>query len=240
MSDYLEAAQVQGFTWGQPEYEFKTESGKHSVKMHFDETAYLVLAMRYKELFRDGGSGGMEDVPYEIDPYLTEINTGAIDKAYMNSRFKKFLKALQDGMETADVLNELHKSFAVLSQEEQKYAHMFLLDVQRGNKPMEDNKTLSDYITEYQAEARNDRIHRFALVIGVDEKQLRDFMNRHVTTGNINEFGLFDKLKNTVDRDIARGYFGRTEGKPIKTFRIPAKIDTILRQFILSGGFDVE
>lgn len=239
-NDYLEAAQVQGFTWGQLEYEFKTEAGKHSVKMHFDETAYLVLAMRYKELFRDGGSGGMEDVPYEIDPYLTEINTGAIDKAYMNSRFKKFLKALQDGVETAEVLNELHKSFAVLSQEEQKYAHMFLLDVQRGNKIVEDDKTLSDYITEYQAEARNDRIHRFALAIGVDEKQLRDFMNRHVTTENINEFGLFDKLKNTVDRDIARGYFERTEGQPIKPFRIPAKIDTILRQFILSGGFDVE
>ena len=239
-NDYLEAAQVQGFTWGQLEYEFKTEAGKHSVKMHFDETAYLVLAMRYKELFRDGGSGGMEDVPYEIDPYLTEINTGAIDKAYMNSRFKKFLKALQDGVETAEVLNELHKSFAVLSQEEQKYAHMFLLDVQRGNKTVEEDKTLSDYITEYQAEARNDRIHRFALAIGVDEKQLRDFMNRHVTTENINEFGLFDKLKNTVDRDIARGYFERTEGQPIKPFRIPAKIDTILRQFILSGGFDVE
>lgn len=239
-NDYLESAQVQGFTWGQLEYEFKTEAGKHSVKMHFDETAYLVLAMRYKELFRDGGSGGMEDVPYEIDPYLTEINTGAIDKAYMNSRFKKFLKALQDGVETAEVLNELHKSFAVLSQEEQKYAHMFLLDVQRGNKIVEDDKTLSDYITEYQAEARNDRIHRFALAIGVDEKQLRDFMNRHVTTENINEFGLFDKLKNTVDRDIARGYFERTEGQPIKPFRIPAKIDTILRQFILSGGFDVE
>lgn len=239
-NDYLEAAQVQGFTWGQLEYEFKTEAGKHSVKMHFDETAYLVLAMRYKELFRDGGSGGMEDVPYEIDPYLTEINTGAIDKAYMNSRFKKFLKALQDGVDTAEVLNELHKSFAVLSQEEQKYAHMFLLDVQRGNKIVEDDKTLSDYITEYQAEARNDRIHRFALAIGVDEKQLRDFMNRHVTTENINEFGLFDKLKNTVDRDIARGYFERTEGQPIKPFRIPAKIDTILRQFILSGGFDVE
>lgn len=77
--------------------------------------------MRYKELFRDSGSGGMEDMPYEIDPYLTEIITGAIDKAYMNSRFKKFLKALQAGVETADVLNELHKSFAVLSQEEQKH-----------------------------------------------------------------------------------------------------------------------
>lgn len=239
-NDYLEAAQVQGFTWEQIEYEFRAETGRLSVKMHFEETAYLVLAMRYKELFRDGESGGTEDVPYEIDPYLTEINTGAIDKAYMNSRFKKFLKALQDGAETADVLNELHKSFAVLSQEEQKYARMFLVDVQRGNKIVEEDKALSDYITEYQAEARNDRIHRFALAIGVDEKQLRDFMNRHVTTENINEFGLFDKLKNTVDRDIARGYFERTEGQPIRTFRIPAKIDTILRQFILSGGFDVE
>lgn len=239
-NDYLEAAQVQGFTWEQIEYEFRTETGRLSVKMHFEETAYLVLAMRYKELFRDGESGGTEDVPYEIDPYLTEINTGAIDKAYMNSRFKKFLKALQDGAETADVLNELHKSFAVLSQEEQKYARMFLVDVQRGNKIVEEDKALSDYITEYQAEARNDRIHRFALAIGVDEKQLRDFMNRHVTTESINEFGLFDKLKNTVDRDIARGYFERTEGQPIRTYRIPAKIDTILRQFILSGGFDVE
>lgn len=106
---------------------------------------------------------------------------------------------------------------------------MFLLDVQKGNKPLEDNKTLSYYITEYQVEARNDRIHRFTLAIGVDEKQLRDFMNRHITTENTNEFGLFDKLKNTVDRGIARGYFERTEGKAIKIFRIPAKIDTILR-----------
>lgn len=44
----------------------------------------------------------------------------------------------------------------------------------------------------------------------------------------------------SVDRDIVRGYFECTEGKPIKIFRIQPKIDTILRQFILSGGFDVE
>ena len=47
-------------------------------------------------------------------------------------------------------------------------------------------------------------------------------------------------MKSTVDRDIARDYFERAEGKPIKAFRVPAKVDTILRQFILSGGFDVE
>lgn len=68
-------------------------------------------------------------MPYEIDSYLTEINTGVIDANYMNSRFKKYIKALQDGAETAAVLDELHKSFATLTQEEQKYANIFLHDV---------------------------------------------------------------------------------------------------------------
>ena len=38
----------------------------------------------------DGGAG--DDVPFEIDGYLTEIDTGRIDSDYMNSRFEKFLK----------------------------------------------------------------------------------------------------------------------------------------------------
>ena len=241
-NDYLEAAKVQGFTWDKMEYTFKQAKNiKTTVTMHLDETTYLVLALRYKELFGgDGGSGGGDDVPYEIDTHLTEINTGRIDRDYMNTRFTKYLKALQDGAETAEVLNELHKSFAVLTHEEQKYAHMFLVDVQQGNKAVEDGKTLSDYITEYQTEARNDRIHRFSLALGIDEKQLRDFMNRNVTAENINDFGLFDKLLDGVDKSAARDYFEKTEGQPVKMPRVRAKVDKILRQFILSGGFDVD
>ena len=209
--------------------------------MHLDETTYLVLALRYKELFGgDGGGTGGDDVPYEIDTHLTEINTGRIDRDYMNTRFTKYLKALQDGAETADVLDELHKSFAVLTHEEQKYAHMFLVDIQQGNKSVEEGKTLSDYITEYQTEARNDRIHRFALALGIEEKQLRDFMNRNVTAENINDFGLYDKLLDGVDKSAAREYFEKSEGQPVKMPRVRAKVDKILRQFILTGGFDVE
>ena len=73
---YLEAAKVQGFTW--------TMTG-----LHLDETTYLILALRYKELFTGTGGAPIRDVPYEIDTYLTEINTGVIDADYMNSRFKK-------------------------------------------------------------------------------------------------------------------------------------------------------
>ena len=237
-NDYLEAALVQGFTWNP---EKPTPDGKSDVKMHFDENIYLVLALRYKELFSGGGSGGgSDDVPYEIDTHLTEINTGRIDRDYMNTRFTKYLKALQDGSETADVLNELHKSFAVLTHEEQKYAHMFLLDIQRGSKSVKDGKTLSDYIAEYQTEARNDRIHRFAMLLGIDEVQLRGFMSRHVTAENINDFGLYDKLLASIDRSTARGYIEKIEGQHVKPFRIPSKVDKLLRQFILSGGFDIE
>ena len=158
----------------------------------------------------------------------------------MESRFRKYLKELQDGVETTAALKELHKSFAVLSQEQQKYARIFLTDVQQGNITVADDKTLIDYINQYQAEAQDDRIHRFAVALGVDEIQLRDFMKRDITIGNINEFGLFDKLKDTVDKAVAREYFESIEHQPVKPFRVPLKVDTILRQFILSGGFDID
>jgi len=111
-----------------------------------------------------------------------------------------------------------------------------LLDIQRGSKKVEDGKSLSDYITEYQIEARNDSIHKFAVAIGVDEAQLRAFMDRGVNQDNINEFGLFDRLKDTVDKSIAKAYFEKIEGQPIKMFKIPAKVDQALRRFILSEG----
>ena len=162
-NDYLEAAKIQGFTWKQPTYPFSHGSGKPKtqVDMKLDKNNYLVLAMRYKELFGGSGVGGGDDVPYEIDGYLTQIDTGKIDADYMNSRFEKFLKILtQDNVDEAEMrktLDDLHKSFAVLTQEEQKYANIFLHDVDSGNARMESGKTFRDYITEYQSKAKMTR-----------------------------------------------------------------------------------
>lgn len=122
---YLEAAKIQGFTWEKLSYPFTQDNGtKTSVDLHLDETTYLILALRYKELFENSGVGPIDEVPYEIDTYLTEINTGVIDADYMNSRFTKYLKMLQSGEESEEVLDDLHKSFATLTQEEQKYANL--------------------------------------------------------------------------------------------------------------------
>ena len=229
---------IQGFTWEKAEY--KDEKTDETILVKFNETTYLTLVLRYKELFQGGGGVKVDDLPYEIDPHLTEINTGTIDRNYMESRFRKFLRQLQDGVETTDALIALHKSFAVLTQEQQKYARIFLTDVQQGKIQVSDEKTLIDYINQYQAEAQNDRIHRFAESIGVDETLLRSMISRNLNESNINEFGLFDQLKASVDRSKAKEYLEKRFGKPIKPFRIPAEVDEILRKFILNEDFDEE
>ena len=237
---YLEAAQIQGFTWNHSSYQFSDDSGTRQVDLEFDQTQYLILALRYKELFKKNNSGIGGDVPYEIDTHLTEINTGVIDANYMNSRFKKYLKALQDGIETKEILEELHKSFATLTQEEQKYATLFLRDVHSGDVTVDENKSLRDYITEYMVRAKNDQLHRFAVALGVDETELREFMKFDVSESTINEFGRFDKLKATVNKDTAQTFLEHLEGTKVKKFQVSIKVDKILRQFILSGGFDLD
>jgi type I restriction enzyme, R subunit len=245
-NDYLEAAKIQGFTWKQSTYEFSHGSGKPKTKvdMKLDENTHLVLAMRYKELFGVIDGGGGDNVPFDIDGYLTEIDTGKIDSDYMNSRFDKFLKVLKqddvDEVEMRKTLDDLHKSFAMLTQEEQKYANIFLHDIQSGSAKMESGKTFRDYITEYQSKAKNDQIHRISRFLGVDEKKLRNLMAANVTETSINEFGRFDDLKASVDKAKAKEYFEKLENAKIPPFKINIRVHNLLQEFILKGGFDIE
>lgn len=239
-NDYLEAAKIQGFTWKQQTYPFKKP--KTNVKMSLDENTYLILALRYKELFTEGGGDG-RDIPFDIDGHLIAIDTGRIDTNYMNSRFEKYLKVLrQDDIDQGQLqatLDELHKSFATLTQEEQKYANIFINDVQSGNAEIEDGKLFRDYITEYQFRAKNKQVHQLANALGIDIAKLKNLMNVDIIEANINEYGRFDVLKQAVDRDKAKVYFEVLEGKSIPAFRLSIKIEKLLKDFILRGGFDI-
>lgn len=246
-NDYLEAAKIQGFKWNQLSYRFSHGSGrpKTQVDMRLDENTYLVLALRYKELFGGGGGGGSgDDIPFEIVGYLTEIDTGRIDSDYMNSRFEKFQKILTqdriDEDEMRKTLDDLHKSFATLTQEEQKYANIFLHDVESGNAKMESGKTFREYIIEYQFRAKNDQIRRISRILGVNERKLRNLMAANVTKASINEFGRFDDLKSSVDKAKAKDYFEKLENASIPIFKINIKVHNLLQEFILKGGFDIE
>lgn len=245
LNDYFDAARVQGFNWNQNKYYFNDEeTGQRScVELLFDETIYLILAQRYNELFSSSPDGTSDDVPYDLVGYLTEINTGKIDASYMNSRFDKYIKLLkregipEDVLEEA--LNELHKTFATLTQEEQKYANIFLHDIQRGDVEVEEGKTLKEYIIEYQYRAKDDEIHQFALTFGLDEDKLREIMSLNVDESNINEFGRLDEIKKSVDKEKAKKYFEEKENTEINLSKVNIKTDKILREFILSEGYGV-
>lgn len=245
LNDYLEAAKIQGFRWKELHYEFGqgTSNPKLIIDVLLNETTYKILALRYKELQSVGLGGSSTDLPYDIATNLIEIDTAVIDADYMNSRFEKYLKVIEqpniDKTEQENTLNELHKSFAMLSQEEQKFANIFLHDVQRGDVVMEKGKSFRDYVTEYIATAKNDQISKIASTFGLDVDQLRNIMDSDVSAANLNEFGRFDELIKSVDRSKSKEYFEAIENTEIPLHRVNMKVNRLLRDFILSGGTNI-
>lgn len=250
LNEFLEAAKVQGFTWEQDTYEFKKEpkeGEQHSesifVQPIIDERIYLTLVQRYKELFAGNNdtSGSAPDAPYELDGHITEIDTGLIDSDYMNSNFEKWLKCLeQDDEGLAAAREELHRSFASLSQDDQRFAELFLHDVERGDAVLKEGMTLRDYITSYAHKAKNAQVERVVEALGIDGELLTAMAALDLTETNINEFGRFDNLKDSVDKARAKAFFEQKEGKSLPLFKVNTRAAALLKRFILEGGFDID
>ena len=249
LNEFLEAAKVQGFTWEQDTYEFEEEpeEGELSSKSFFihpiiDKRTYLVLVQRYKELFTGGGApGDAPEAPYELDGHITEIDTGLIDSDYMNAKFEKWLKYLEkDDEGLAAAREELHRSFASLSQDDQRFAELFLHDVERGDAALEAGKTLRDYITSYARKAENAKVERIVEALGIDGELLATMAALDLAESNINEFGRFDDLKDSVDKARAKAFFEQKEGKTLPLFKVNARAAALLKKFLLEGGFDID
>jgi len=243
LDGYLQSARIQGFKWEELTYKFGKGKDKKIITLNFNENTYLILALRYKELANGGGKGGTADVPYEIVGHLTEINTDVIDTDYMNSRFTKYLKILKkEGAEQIQVqesLDELHRSFASLSKEEQKYANLLLNDVRRGDIEIDPEKNFRIYITEYMSKGKDDEIKSVVDALGVDGNILRDMMNTRITRDNINEYGKLDHFKSTLNMEKAKAYFEKIENKTLPMFRVNIKAHRLLEKFITEGGFNI-
>lgn len=241
---FLEASRVQGFSWKKNHYEFPDEgTGKCLViEVQVNENTYNTLVTRYKELLPEPGKPG-DDMPYNLLGYITTIDTGKIDADYMNSRFVKYIRlARQTGVSEESRLEareELHKTFASLTQEEQKVANILLHDMQRDDFVYEEGKTFRDYIASYLFRRDNEYIHALVSALGLDETLLRNLMRLHPSEKTINQFGRYDALIKTVNKEKARIYFESVESKKIIPPKLAPKIDKLLRKFILQGGFDI-
>ena len=248
---YLEAALIQGFDWDKTSYEFEVTDASGNttgtvVEMVMPYSEYQALLQRYKELRPGKGpnphGGDNPDVPYDLKGYLIETDTGKIDADYMNSNFTKFIKARAQN-ESDEVVeaakNLLHKSMQTLTKEEQLYANVFLGDIERGELVVEEGKTFRDYITQYQSDAKKKQRNDLVAAFGVDEKKLAKIMEANINENNIDEFGRFTDLMDSVDFEKAKAYFEKRSGETLSIPEVNMDIDTLLRKFVLSGGINI-
>ena len=242
MTHLIEAAKFQGFTWEKREYEFQHGDTYTYVKTELDEQTYMVLKQRYKELFEEGGEGGggTKEFDYPIDTYITETGTGTIDAEYINSKFVKFIKNLYTsgpGSElTKAALKELHKTFATLSQKDQRTATVILHDIQSGDLHLSPGKSIYDYITEYQFRELHQQIMILVEATGINASQLENIMARDITEQNLNEYSQFDNLKLTLNMTKTREFIAKIKGAPIPARLVMPEADQLLRAFILNAG----
>lgn len=240
LHEYIQAARLQGFNWDSTQYQ---SSDGEIIDMAITEENFNTLIARYKELYSGtGGATGGGNVPYDIDIHLTETETGKIDYDYMNSRFEKYLKELNSGNideeRLGKVLDELHKSYATLSQEEQHYADSFLHDVQTGDAELNVCKSFHDYIIDYKNRAQAGKIQKIVTYLGVDGELLKELCDAHLTDVSINEYGRYDLLKSGVNKLTAKVYFEAKEGTRLIPPKVNMKIDALLRRFILTGEIE--
>ncbi len=238
-NSYLEAAKVQGFNWTKATY--NCDNGE-TVTINHEEISYNTLVQRYKELFNNtggNGTGGTEDLPYEIDPHLTEIDTEKIDTDYMNRNFDRYIKALGQPNISEEELNklldDLSTSFASLPQAEQKYAEILLHEVQCNNITLESGKTFRDYITDFMTSEKDRKINGLADAFGLDKELLRTLSELRITEQNLDEFGRFTRLKESVDKVKAKDYLEHKAGQTLSMLKVNIEINNVLKKFILTG-----
>lgn len=235
----LEAVKLQEFKWEKRDYEFTHGDTVTTIHVELDEETYRVLLQRYRELFSDGDGEPTErhEFDYPADTYITEMGTGTIDAEYVNSNFRKYLRELfatGPGSElTVKALQNLHKSFASMSQRDQRTAVVILSDIQSGVLRLEKGKTIQDYITLYQRNELNYQIDEFSQAIGVDGGMLKHIIETGPTEQNLNEFNRFDNLKASVDRDQAKVFLWKVTNREVRHRMVMINAEEYLKKFIL-------
>lgn len=241
MTKLIEASKMQGFTWDKDTYEFQHTNGWVTLKMNIDEQTYNTLLQRYRELFQSsGGKGGDDDDVYELEAYITETGAGTIDADYINSKFIRFVKYLYtsgvDSEMVKTTLQDLHKTFASLTQRDQRTALTILHDIQSGDLRLNANKTIYDYINDYQKREYDMQIFTLSEATGLHIDKLKTFMHKDINEENIDEQGRFDELMQTLDKAKAVDFLLKVTGKEVKKMFVLSNLSSIIRRFILDSS----
>ena len=256
MTHLLEAAKLQGFTWDKQDYQVPNEPDSDIkpaiVTVELAEETFKTLLQRYQEIYKGNKDRKNSDAPsYEdeeddyiaIDTFVSEIGTGKINADYINSNFKKYLKMLHDEGPESELTKKAYevfcKSYASLSQQDQRTVLVILHDIQSGdldpNSLENIGRSIYDLIYEYQDRELRQQVQIFSEATGINQEQLTQIIQNHPTEENLKEYDRFEKLQNTINLEKAGLFLKTVTGKDVKPNFIVAKISKILNSFILNA-----
>lgn len=237
----LEASKVQGFRWNKLMYRFPHEKEEIFVEVKLNESTYLILLTRYKELFPTipPDDGGDDVPPYDVKSSLLQTSSDKIDYEYMDSKFKKYVKEIQingkDGEFVYTLLNEVRKSFAFLNQDDQKIANIIIHEIQSGDLVLNSDSTFIDILNSYKNRKRDDNIREFSERWGIPEDELRKFVDENNNYNNINEYGRLDNLLNITSLDKTIKYYFEHYNQKLNNIKARKKLIDELKAFIDSN-----
>lgn len=227
LNKLLVVAKIQGLKWDD--------------LSELDEATYEILVQRYNEVARTVGTGTF-DLPYDLEKDISTSVSAKIDTDYMNNNFKKYLRLLDvkdvDPKDLQKALDELHRSFAGLSQEEQKAANDILTEIQLGRFSVDPAVSIRDAITERLGQTRLGYIKKLNQALGVDEFLVQNILKYKNTESTINEFGRLDAIIATLDETKTKLFFTEKEGTD-PGWEWKLKATDLIREFIFKEGFDV-
>lgn len=195
---------------------------------HLEDDGIMTIVLPHGVLFR----GGEEET---IRKTLIERNH--ID-AIIGLPANIFFGTGSDPGVVDAALKELHRSFSMLSQEEQRYAERFIHAVESGQAKLVPGKTFRDYITDYMKADEHARINRVVRRLGCYYALLKELLDRHATPSNIDDRGTFTELKKSVNKSKAEKFFRLVFKDDYVPLRLPIYSEDYLRDFIFSGGKD--
>ncbi|MBC1474078.1 type I restriction endonuclease subunit R [Listeria grandensis] len=232
LNDILIAAKLQGFVWEQREYD---NDGK-KVELQFTEEEYMILVLRYNEIERSSGGESVGKVPLDVPYHPIPMHKTIVDSDFFNKLFTQFVGLAQSDSskeKVEEALNELHSKFATLTREQQDYAEIVIQDIQNGKLTVDGEIDFLKLISEYQYSYEMKELTEFADHFGIDVEELKRIKNNVTNERNLNQYGQFNSLKDSVNFDKARAFIEKEHGKELQPFKINQIIDTKLRAFIL-------
>lgn len=231
---FLKSAKFQGFTWDQSEYNIEENGVLNTYSLDFDEFTFDLILQRYKDLF--GGSAPRGDgLSFDINSTVFEMKGTKIDSSYVNSKFTIYVKDLFGGnpSEKENAETQIHNIFATLSVEKQKYAELFLHDLQAGNVKLEDGKGLEDYIADYMVNDLERKIDEIAERYGLDREKLKNLKQVRPSASDIDSYGRYTSLMSTANIDKIVAYYSALDGVSISRKNAMQRCDEDLRKFLL-------